>query len=758
MSYKAWKITGVIATAVISLVILLMLRPSLNPVRTENTKPVFTGGHTCVECHQKEFNLWKGSDHDSAMTVASDLSVAGDFNNAEFTFNGVTSKFYKKNGKFYVFTEGINGKMTEFEVAYTFGIRPLQQYLIPFEDGKYQCLPIAWNTNTHKWFHMAAMIYKPDDLKPTNWLYWTNQAQNWNSMCAECHSTNLKKNFDLQNKSYKTTWVDINVNCEACHGPGSSHIEWARLPELQRPKNVNARLVVKTSKITSQQYVETCAPCHSRRSSLGVYDHSQNNFLNFAIPQLPTTPVYHVDGQFLDENYEYGSFLQSKMYMKGVRCGDCHDPHSLKRKYEGNALCTQCHKAADYDTYNHHRHKLNGESGTAFKNKLGEKIDVGSGAICRDCHMPGRYYMGVDKRHDHSIRIPRPDLSVALGTPNACTNCHDDKSAKWALQWVNNWYGVFKKEHYGTALARATAFETGADSGLLRIIKSNLYPDIIRATAIGLISSYQNTKVQELLQSKLNDTNSLIRLSAVKYFMAADSFSLFNSLVLMLNDPVKSVRIETAKRMLLYPKKVYTNTQYSSFLKATEEYRLSQEFVADFPAGRYNLGNYYARLNNVSQAEEHYKEAIAIDNLFHPAKTNLALLWYSEGKTKQAVELFNEIIKSHPELMDGYYYLALIYSEQQKYQDAIKLLETAISKPSCNARIYYNLGVLYQMTGQNKKCEFTFNKGLDVEPGNMDLLYALYSYYLKQNNIAKANASLEKLKLLYPDNRQFQQM
>jgi hypothetical protein len=270
------------------LTIPLSLLLNRNSGLTNKPEATFTGGKACISCHQKEYLLWKGSDHDSAMAVASDTSVVGDFNNAEFTFNGKTSKFYKRAGKFYVYTEGPGGVMKEFTVAYTFGIRPLQQYLIPFENGKYQCLPIAWNTKEQKWFQMAAMVYKPEDLKPDNWLYWTNQAQNWNSMCAECHSTNLQKNFDLETKSYTTTWVDINVNCEACHGPGSKHIEWAQLPEMGRPQDVNTGLVVKTSKITSRQYVESCAPCHARRSSFGPYDHTYSEFSNYAVPQLPT--------------------------------------------------------------------------------------------------------------------------------------------------------------------------------------------------------------------------------------------------------------------------------------------------------------------------------------------------------------------------------------------------------------------------------------------------------------------------------------
>jgi predicted CXXCH cytochrome family protein len=758
MTHKSWKTTGLVATVVIVLTIPLSLILNWNTGKNSEPTATFTGGKACIECHQKEYRLWKGSDHDSAMAVASDTSVKGDFNNAEFTFNGITSKFYKRAGKFYVYTQGTAGKMQEYQITHTFGIRPLQQYLIPFENGKYQCLPIAWNTKEHKWFHMAAMVYKPEDLKPDNWLYWTNQAQNWNSMCAECHSTNLQKNFDLETKSYHTTWQDINVNCESCHGPGSAHIDWARLPEMGRPQDVNTGLVVKTSKITSRQYVESCAPCHARRSSFGPYDHAHSEFSNYAVPQLPTRPSYNIDGQFKDEDYEYGSFTQSKMYMKDVRCGDCHDPHSLKRKFEGNALCLQCHKADEYNTYNHHFHKSKGESGTSFVNKRGEKLGPGDGALCRDCHMPGQYYMGVDKRYDHSLRIPRPDLSVKLGTPNACVNCHDDKTNEWALQWVNKWYGEKRKPHYGTVLADAYDGKAGADSGLLKIINSNLYPEIIRATAIGYLSAYQSTKAQDAVRKALNDPDPLLRYAAAENFMAADSATLFSSLVPLLNDPIKSVRMEAANRLMTFDKSRFNEIQYKSFNKALAEYRKSLEYVADFPTGRYNLGNYYSKLNEPEKAVENYKEAIVIDNLFYPAKINLAILYYQQGKTDNGALLFQDLLANHPDVTDGYYYMALLYGEQKKYGEAIKMLEAALTKTAGNARIYYNLGLLYNMINQKDRSEATLLKGLEKYPGDFDLLYALFTFEMTRNNRAKAGLYIEQLKTWYPADKQVQQL
>ena len=256
----------------------------------------------------------------------------------KLTFRGKTHKFYKRDGKFFVYTESIGGKMEELQITHTFGVRPLQQYLIPFEKGKYQCLPIAWDSEKNRWFDMAGMVYQPEELTPDSWFYWTNQSQNWNGMCAECHSTNLQKNYDLEKDSFSTTWVDISVNCEACHGPCSDHLDWAKLPEGSRDYDGNMGLVLKTSGTTSKQYIEACAPCHSRRTSFGPNEHRSNEYYNLHRPQNISPPLYYVDGQILDEVYVFASFTQSKMYMQDVKCNDCHDSHSIKFKFEGQ--CT----------------------------------------------------------------------------------------------------------------------------------------------------------------------------------------------------------------------------------------------------------------------------------------------------------------------------------------------------------------------------------------------------------------------------------
>jgi len=446
---KSWKITGIIATIIIVLSVPLYIlkatyiRPSADRVQAE-LEYNFAGSKKCGECHKGEYDKWLGSHHDLAMDEANETTVLGNFNDAVFEQFGVKSRFYLKNSGFYVYTQGPDGKMGDFEVKYTFGAYPLQQYLIPFPGGRLQCLPIAWDVKEKKWYH----LYPEAPIDPQDWLYWTNAGQNWNGMCAECHSTNLKKNYDIKTDSYQTTWSEIDVGCEACHGPGSRHVEWAELPDMARPQTENNELVVKTAGISARKQVELCAPCHSRRAILGDYTHAEPDLLNSLLPSLLTEELYFTDGQILEEVYVYGSFTQSKMYRRDVRCSDCHDVHSIKPVKEGNALCLQCHRAKIYDSKEHHFHKKKGERGEPIRSKEGKVLfEVGTGAECVQCHMPGRYYMGIDYRPDHSFRIPWPDLSIKLGTPNACNRCHGDKTNRWSDQYITKWYGPGRWAH-----------------------------------------------------------------------------------------------------------------------------------------------------------------------------------------------------------------------------------------------------------------------------------------------------------------------
>ncbi len=747
-----WKKVGIVSTAVIVIMIPLSLFIHNPSDSFQKREAKFVGGKECISCHQREYKLWKGSDHDRAMMIANDSTVLGDFKNVEVELNGTKHKFYKRDGKFFVYTKGINGKMTEFQITHTFGVRPLQQYLIPFDRGKYQCLPIAWDTEKKRWFDMAGMVYSQNELTPDSWFYWTNQSQNWNGMCAECHSTNLQKNYDLEKDSFNTTWSDINVNCEACHGPGSEHLDWAKLPEGARDTNGDMGLVLKTSGTTSKQYIEACAPCHSRRTSFGPNNHTDAEYYNNHRPQNISPPLYYSDGQILDEVYVFASFTQSKMYMNDVKCNDCHDSHSIKFKFEGNALCTQCHRAEEFDTYQHHFHKYANEKGEPVKNKFGEMIPVGEGALCKTCHMPGNYYMGVDFRRDHSFRIPRPDLSIKYNVPNACNDCHADKSFQWSEDWIKKYYGERKKFTYGIVLSDGYLRKDGADTSLIRLIKSDLYPEIVRATAISYLSAYDNAESKKTILEMLNNPEPIIRERAIDAFNTQDNAELVKVISPLLNDPIKMVRISAANKLSGLEKNYFSDAQFQSLNKVLEEYFSSLMYLSDFPSGKYNLANYYFKKQDFVKAEKLYEASIKGDKFFYPAKSNLALLYYNQGKLNEAERLYLDMIKNHKEYTDGYYQLGLLYAEQKRYNEAAAMLEKATLAENANPRLYYNLGILYQYLNNPAKAESSLLKAFSLLPNEFDVLYALADFYIKREKYQSALKYAEELKIYFPSN------
>ena len=738
-----WKLTGIIATLVIILSIPLYLIQvkSINPRGESESHSTFVGSLKCMDCHKNEFEKWQGSHHDHAMHVADDLTVLGDFSDAVFENRGVRSRFYRKGGKFFAKTLGPDGKMGEFEITHTFGWFPLQQYLVPFPGGRLQCLPIAWDERDKKWYHLY-----PDLSDPKDWLYWTRAGQNWNGMCAECHSTNLKKNYDPATDTYTTTWSDINVGCEACHGPGSNHVAWAETPDMGRPRVDNFDLAVKTSGLNSRAMVELCAPCHSRRAALGDYTHSEPDLLDSLLPSLLNTGLYYPDGQILEEVYVYGSFTQSKMYHRDVDCSDCHDVHSLKLLKEGNDLCLQCHRAAEYDTQAHHFHKKTGETGDPIRNLDGTvSFDVGTGAQCIQCHMPGRNYMGIDYRPDHSLRIPRPDLSVSIDAPNACNRCHFDKSDAWSDEAITKWYGPGRRPHYGTVIEAGRKGSIRAEEPLLKIAGDPLYPVIVRATALSLLAAYPGENTLRTFELALMDDEALIRQVAVNSLTVYDEKQMTVFLSPLLYDPVKAVRMEAARRLAGSPAKYLREEDQKVFKQALNEFEKSMEYAGDFAYGRYNLGNLYVALDRPEEAIRNYQAAIAIDELFYQAKVNLAMLYNGMGKKDEAENLLREVVSAYPQQYQVAYSLGLLLAEKQKYREAAHYLASAAGGMPDHARVHYNLGMLLDYLGKDSEAERALLRALNIEPENINFLIAAAQYYVKRKQYEKAKLLTERI-------------
>jgi predicted CXXCH cytochrome family protein len=708
----AWKAIGVLA-------LLIMTAP-----------PTFVGRAVCAECHAEATEAWQGSDHDRAMEEATEATVLGDFDDAVFEHEGVTSRFYRRAGRYFVHTEGPGGEPGEFEIAYTFGYDPLQQYLIRFPRGRLQALSIAWDVPGKRWFH----LYPDRKIPADDWLHWTRNAQNWNGMCAACHSTRLEKNFDSKSDSFATTWSEIDVSCEACHGPGSRHVAWAEVEPMARPDVEHRALIVPTSGLTAREQVELCAPCHSRRSELGTFKHAGVELLDHMVPSLLREGLYHADGQILDEVYVYGSFLQSKIYAKGIRCSDCHDVHSTKLHEQGNALCTRCHQAEAYDSASHHFHK---------KEVEGKPSD---GALCVKCHMPETTYMVVDARADHSLRVPRPDLTQTIGTPNACEGCHDDKPLEWSVDAYRKWYGEASKPHFGSILAAARAGKPEAGEELVRLAGDPLHPAIVRATALSLLARYPREASERVLRDALGSPDAAVRHAAVQTLPTQ-----VETLAPLLFDPVRAVRTLAAARLAGTPPEQLKPYQRRALDDALEEYRTDAEATLDFPQGGLNLGNLYSQLGDPAKAEEGYRQAIAVDDLFFPAKQNLAVLLNTQGRNREAEALLREILDAYPDNAEAAYSLGLLLVEMRRPAVAVTYLERAAKGMPSHARLHYNLGLLHQQLGQLPNAERSFKNGLVAAPYDLDLMVALADHYLKRGRARDALAWAERIIAAHPD-------
>ena len=630
------------------------------------------------------------------MKPANSETILGEFNDKKFTLDGVDYYFFKSAGEYRVRIREINKIETTYTIAYTFGVEPLQQYLIPFPKGQYQVLRASWDTEGKTWFHQ----YAGSTIDPKDWLHWTNGAQRWNTMCAECHSTDLKKNYNPKSKAFKTTFSEINVGCESCHGMGKKHISWANGEYgADDPKNYIQR--IGNSQV---KQVNTCGPCHSRRVKITADMIPGKPFEDQFILQSLDEEYYHPDGQIDEEDYVLGSFVQSRMFHEDVKCSDCHEPHSLKLVAIGNELCYSCHESS-YGEKSHHFHSL--ES---------------TGSECVSCHMTGKVYMGNDFRRDHSFRIPRPDQSISHGTPNACNSCHENKTPTWAAEQIDKWYGPERKSSSSDALL-LSSMESVSEEEAMEIagfIQNNKVPVIIRGTMIGNIPRGRNYEEMTAIINSLKDSAAYIRFQALNYCRDFPQNDRIAIAVELLQDKAKIVRIGAAQLIADVDPNIFPKKAYPDWEKAKLEWEEMLGANADFPLGRLNLGDYYFQEGDIPSAINQYETALEMDSQLTQVHSNLATAYNLAGQNVKALVTLNNLLILEPEYARGYYLRALLLNEIQDSEGAIRDLDLAIQYDPDAYRYYYNLSFILFNQGDYSRAKKILEKGLEIQPSDPD--------------------------------------
>ncbi len=723
-----------------------------------DSQPRYIGRQTCATCHLEQSQKWHESDHDLAMDLATPETVLGDFEDARLEHYGITSRMHHNGARYLVDTEGPDGKQHTYEVKYVLGYYPLQQYMVemdrpadlrPDEVSQVQVLRISWDTEQKRWFYLSP----PDvdeKLSPDDPLHWTGPGQNWNHMCATCHSTNLQKNFDVTTATYHTTFSEIDVSCEACHGPGSLHVQMAQSRSFFWDRKLGYGLR-RLKADANQPQIESCAPCHSRRRVVGEGDPLRDGFYDCFQNELLTSQTYFADGQIRDEVYVYGSFIQSKMYHQGIRCSDCHDVHSTRVHHTDNRLCTSCHQhtPAKYDTPAHHNHP----TGSA-------------GALCVECHMPSTPYMEVDYRRDHSLRIPRPDLSVQFQTPNACTGCHRDANRispekresldhyskwltaaragdeevaaelarvdQWSAEWITKWYrSKPRPTDWAGALTAAWRGDPSAESQLLQVARARDVPAIARASALSELQTLNSAAAHQYARKAAHHRDPQIRLATIGHLEQLPRGEMLKTLPHLLRDATRAVRVEAARALAAVPIRALPPADQQQQKEALEEYRAGLRMNADQAGSHIALGVLAERMQRPHEALRAYQTAVHVQPDIAGPRSNLATLLEQSGQKQAAQRLRSE---------------------------ELQLLRRDVQRAPDFAVLQYRYGLSLYLNGQRGPALAALEKACSLEPENPDYHVATALLLERMQRWSEALQHLREARRQLPADPSLQQL
>jgi len=675
---------------------------------TAPAEPVFVGSEGCAGCHATEYAAWQTSQHAAAMQHATAASVLGDFDDARFEYAGVTSAFFRRDGRHFIRTDGPDGRLADFEVKYTFGVEPLQQYLVALPGGRLQAVSVAWDTRPaeqggQRWFH----LYPGEQVDHRDELHWTRRSQNWNFMCADCHSTAVRKAYDPATDTYATGYAEVSAGCESCHGPGSAHVTWAAQPSEDPVQG----LTVAMEKGSLPRQLEVCAQCHARRAQIAEGYHAGRPFTDHYLPSLLDSELYFPDGQQKGEVFIWGSWLQSRMHQAGVTCSDCHDPHSQALHVPGNAVCAQCHAPAVYEAATHHHH-----------------LPGSTGSQCVECHMPARTYMVVDPRRDHSMRVPRPDESVSHGTPNACNQCHVDEDADWAAAAVRGWLGRDARgSHAFTAIfQQADTGDARAAAGLADLATDQNQPAIVRASAIERLARLGEADPQ-LVRDAARSDDPLLRLAAVRLADALPEGERPALLAALLRDVRLAIRIEAARS--LTPVQAGLSGGYAAdWRRAAGEYRASLGYNADRPEAVVALGSLETSLGSFAPALEAFARARRMEPTYVPAYLNAAEALRLQARDQEAIGMLAEGLEAVRSSGPLYHSLGLAQVRLGRREEAMESLRKAMELEPDEPRFTYVYAVALHSTGSTRQAKQLLRAALERWPGQRDMVEALTAF------------------------------
>ncbi len=690
---------------------ILMLALVGAPAMGASAQAVYAGSQTCVACHAAVVKDVRHSHHGWALREPVADNVLGDFSGVALEHKGVTSRFFRDGERYMVETDGPDGEIARYAVAYTIGVAPLQQYLVETGSGRLQALDVVWDVAGKRWLH----LYPDADLSAGDAFHWTGVYKNWQTRCAECHQTGFGKGYDPTTQTYASRWAELTVSCESCHGPAKDHLAWARKAWARNPSSVKVPhkgFAFALGRGRQAAEIAVCGPCHARREPLGDRSPAAGSAFDDHYNLALLRPgLYFADGQQNDEVFVLGSFLQSKMAQKGVTCSDCHTPHTAALVAEGDAVCTQCHspagnasfpslKPARYDTPDHHRHPQDS-----------------AGARCVACHMPERAYMRIDLRRDHYFRMPDPGGSAAVGSPDACTQCHADKSQSWAADRVAAWFpdgrhtGGRATAKLFADLARAPGDAASLDAALA-LAADMAQPAIRRASALDALGDVIAPERTAAVVALLADRSAPVRAAATRLLRGLPPAERAKLLAPLLSDPAASVRIAAAMNMAGVSPTTLPPDDAKRFEAAAGELQSSLTARADFPETQMVIAGLAMTMRNWPVARAALAEAARLD----------------------------------PQLTEAWLMQARIAAALGDAAAAEQALRDGLSRDPRNLSLKSELAGLLVNAGRAGDAAPMLRDLVAAAPGDLDLLTLLAVGQLMQGDVAAARASVAAIR------------
>ncbi len=695
----------------------------------------YAGSRSCQECHERFYNLWSPSHHGKAMQAVEDvlskdglvlpvssIKVGGHW--FDVTIDSISLYMIEKEN------QTTTKKINRYEAKWALGGRNIFYFLTPFEGGRLQTMPLAYDINREEWYSTpgSAVRHFVDNMSPDEEIDWKHSLYTFNTTCHSCHVSQLEKNYDLTTDTYHTTWKEPGINCETCHGPSEAHIRVCREAEKNGTTPVDLK-IISVKAFTAQQRNAACASCHAKGMPLTLtYVPGEPFFQHFNLLTLEN-PDYYPDGRDLGENYTLTSWLQSACVANSdLNCVTCHTSSGRYRfKNNDNESCAACHEEQieNFEVHTHHT--------------------IEDSLTCISCHMPKTEFARMT-RSDHSMRPPTPVTTMEFGSPNACNICHREEDAEWSNKHVTEWHGNYQDETVGIARliyeGRNGKFQHLEE--MLEMINDHNIDVIFRNSMIRILRGQVNESNAVYFFEALKDKFPLIRASATEAIGSMMNEKTKNALLEALKDSVMVVRNRASSMLASYPRDMFTQEEWKIVENNFKSY---EDFLMTYPdtwSAHFNMGSYYQGRGMHTRAVQSYEKAAELEGEAIMPLVNASLAYSILGNNLAAEQKLKKALELDPQNAAANLNYGLLLAQIQRFDEARKHLIQALESDSTMGAAAYNLAVISAQNDLMAALRYS-NHAYMVEPDNPKYGYTYAFYTFQSGNRNLAASTLRKV-------------